>query len=401
MWDLPWSVVDVLLSGKSALDITDLQVNTQEEATDFIVGYGYDPSNPKDQRIMHGFIVEAINFIVTKLLTQRDISRGVYPPKEIWNCSDPSELLIWSSQRGGSRVSSWACAVLRVMHTIIHIDGVTQYANIDIARDQIMKRFEGHIFRDKAGILWMGDENEKVRIEKVEWKHDKTRDSIIMKLLHKRDNVAETIYDRLGIRIIPTRLCDVMMVVKFLRSHHMITFTNCVPTRSRSNLIDLDRFKVQIENLRNLLEHGQLTAKDFDTLLGRINYDGEVTEEHNPHSSSAYKSVQLTCRQLIRTRNPELGWLDKINRNIDQNKLTLAKANVLKELKYFVEHWHTVRDHREVKAFFPFEIQIIDGNSYQQILTGEANHDKYKASQVRAARKRVLAQVFANVRGIS
>jgi uncharacterized protein (TIGR04562 family) len=369
------------------------------EANEFALGYGFDPEKPVDQRIMHAMIVEAVNFIDRNLLNDRDMKKGISIDEEVGSCSDPRQLLVWASEESGSNRGAWACAVLRVMHTITHIDGMTRYASLDIARDQIMKRFENHIFRDKEGTLWIGDKEEKVRIEKVEWKRHKPRESMILKLLHKKDNVAETIYDQLGIRIVATRLCDVMMIVKFLRKFHMITYTNCVPTRSRSNLIDVERFKIQIETLRGLLEHGQLTPKHFDTLIGRVNYSGEVmSEDHNPHSSSSYKSVQLTCRQLIRARNPQLGWLDKIKKELDQNEIHAAKQKVLEELRYFVEHWHSVREQREVKAFFPFEVQILDAASYSKILVGDANHDRYKASQLRAARKRVLAQVFANIR---
>ncbi len=399
MWDFPWPVVDVLLSGRSALDMDRLQVKSMDEATEFAVGYGFDPTKPADQRLMHGMIIEATNFINRKLLNARDLKKGVVLNDEVSRCTDPRELLMWASEEAYSDRGGWACAVLRVMHTITHIDGMTRYASMDIAREQIMKRFEEHIFRQKDGSLWIGDKEEKVRIENVEWKRSKPRESMILKLLHKKDNVAETIYDQLGIRIVATRLCDVMMIVKFLRTFHMVTYTNCVPTRSRSNLIDLDRFKVQIETLRGLLEHGQLTPKHFDTLIGRVNYRGEVmAEDHNPHSADSYKSVQLTCRQLIRARNPQLGWLDKIKKELDQKDIHKMKQKVLEELRYFVEHWHTVRDQREIKAFFPFEVQILDAVTYSKILSGDASHTRYKASQIRAARKRVLAQVFANVR---
>ena len=179
MWDFPWPVVDVLLSGRSALDMEQLQVGDLNEANEFALGYGFDPEKPVDQRIMHAMIVEAVNFIDRNLLNDRDMKKGISIDEEVGSCSDPRQLLVWASEESGSNRGAWACAVLRVMHTITHIDGMTRYASLDIARDQIMKRFENHIFRDKEGTLWIGDKEEKVRIEKVEWKRHKPRESMI------------------------------------------------------------------------------------------------------------------------------------------------------------------------------------------------------------------------------
>ena len=45
-------------------------------------------------------------------------------------------------------------------------------------------------------------------------------------------------------------------------------------------------------------------------------------------------------------------------------------------------------------GFFPFEIQIIDQDTYQQNQLGSANHDRYKQSQIRSARRRALGAVL-------
>ena len=103
----------------------------------------------------------------------------------------------------------------------------------------------------------------------------------------------------------------------------------------------------------------------------------------------AYRSIQLTCRQLIRVRNPELGWLDKIQQGMRRGELREDRKQLAEQLHMFVEGWHSLRENRELEAFFPFEVQILEAESYSHVISGDAAHDRYKASQLRAARRRV------------
>ena len=63
-------------------------------------------------------------------------------------------------------------------------------------------------------------------------------------------------------------------------------------------------------------------------------------------------------------------------------------------MKDLLKNWPSGKEARFDAAFFPFEVQILDATSHQHAQSGEANHDRYKSSQIRAARKRVLSQVL-------
>ncbi len=396
MWKFPWPVMDVLIGGESSIDLPEMRVQSREEATDFLRCYGYDPEDPADLRTMHAIFVEALAFIEAKLITPREWSRGIRPPPDLLACEDPRDLLLWASgSLPADRLKrAWSCAMLRVMHTIAHIEGVNRYVSVGAARQQIMARFSHFIFRDGSRQLWFGDRESKVRLDRVEWKEQKTRNSIILKLLHKRDNVAETIFDYLGVRIVTTRLCDVMMVVKFLREFHVVSYPNCIPARARNNLIDVARFKQQVETLRDMLTAGSITPEEFESMVARLSAPQVATAARdNLHSAATYHSIQLTGRHLVTVPNDQLSWLDKV-KNIDTKTLPADTARALSELGSLVSHWHSVRDNRRISAFFPFEIQIMDYDSFKQASAGAAAHGRYKQSQVRAARKRVLAKVL-------
>lgn len=396
MWKFPWPVMDVLIGGNSSIDLPELKLSGWDEATEFLRAYGYDPDRPADLRLMHAVVVEAIAFIETVLITPREWEKGIRPPDEVLMCEDPRQLLMWASSLSPAERASryWSCAILRVMHTIAHLEGVNRYISVAAARQQIMARFQKYIFRDEDKQLWFGLGPHRVKLARLEWKDKKTRRSIILKLLHKKDNVAETIYDYLGVRFVTTRLCDVMMVVKYLRQFHIVSFPNCYPSRSRNNLIDTTRFRTQVETLRDMLTAGSISPTEFETMVARLTAPAVVTASQNPHSSQSYHSVQLTCRQLVTMPNPQFAWLDKLEQQLLTAQLPKDTMQELKELRALVGGWHAVRDDRDVTAFYPFEIQIMDADSHDQANSGTAAHGRYKTSQVRAARKRVLLKVL-------
>jgi uncharacterized protein (TIGR04562 family) len=396
-WRFPWPIMDVLIAGKSSIDLPELRKSDWSEATEFVRGYGYDPEDPQDLMKLHAVLVEAIAFIEDKLVGPREWSRGIRPPDQVLACEDPRHLIVWASSTSPEErlLRAWACAVLRVMHTIIHIEGVTRMASLAVARDQIMTRFNKYIMRDADKSLWLGEGDQRIRLERVEWKHHKTRHSIILKLLHKRDNVAETIYDYLGVRIVTARLCDVMVAVKLLHKLNMISYPNCYPARARNTLVDYGRFRSQIETLRDMLTAGSISPEEFETMVARLTAAEEATPSSNPHSSASYRSIQLTGRQLIHVRNERFEWLDKLKREISGRQMPLEVMRILHELEYLVDGWYSIREARDGNAhFFPFEVQIMDQEAHAQATSGDANHDRYKLSQIRAARKRVLSKVL-------
>lgn len=397
LWQFPWPIMDVLIGGKSSIDLLELRVRSLSEATAFLKGYGFDPDDQVDLKRLDCIKIEALAFIERQLLQPREWARGVCPPRELIEAEDPRQLLIWASGKDPRErlLRAWACAVLRVMHTIAHLEGVNQKADLAEAREQIFGRIRQHLFRGKDGRVWLGNDDLKVELALVEWKDAKSRNSVLLKLLHKRDNVAETIYDTLGVRLIPRQVADVMMVVKVLRYFNIISYPNAYPARARNTLVDMDRFKSQIETLREMLASGSLSPEEFQTMVARLDPGPPpLPVSSNPHSAQAYKSIQMTGRQLIKVRNYRFEWLDKLKRAVDTPKLEPKVARILGELQGLVEGWHSVKSSRDVEVFFPFEIQILDLQSYEQAQSGEANHDRYKSSQVRAARKRILAKVL-------
>lgn len=396
-WDFNWPVMQVLIGGRSAVDLTALRIKDEREAQEFILRYGFDPNYALDRRKMHSVIVEALSFIERYLIPQK-WKQGLKPPEEILHCNDVVELLLKASPIVNKNKLSraWACSVLRLMHTIAHIEGTDRLVDIDSARRQILIKFHESVWTADDGRIYLGYGDEKLELSHIEYKKSKSRQSIILKLLHKPANVAETIYDLLGVRIVTKKLTDVMLVVKYLRDQYLVTFANCNPTRARNSLIDTEQFRNNIDLLKSMVDQKKLAASEFEKLLESMTTPiaRYKVNSSNPHSSAQYRAIQLTCRQLVRMSNPTGSWSHKIETAIGTGKLESSQTIAsLKEIVHFTKEWQGER-FDEVSTFFPFEVQIMDEDSYKKSRTGDAAHDRYKQLQVRTAKRRVLNEVL-------
>ena len=101
-------------------DLPLLAIHTPETARRFLRGYGFDPDRPSDLHRALAIHGEALAFIHRHFLS----GTGLAIPDAISHPSSLSELLLLASDEteAGRTLQPWACAVLRVMHTIAHCD---------------------------------------------------------------------------------------------------------------------------------------------------------------------------------------------------------------------------------------------------------------------------------------
>jgi uncharacterized protein (TIGR04562 family) len=365
----PYELFNVVFSQKSFVDISRLNVHDENEAKDYIKNYGYDLSNPQAKTKVTAIINEAKKFIQSYLLEDPEGNNPsiVIPPDILYN-DDPVNLIISASQKEKTLHQAWACAILRVAHAITHVDNdLSKYFMPGIKR-QIFSRFMEHLRVTRKGEYLLGNGkngSNELKLKMFEMKNEKSRESLIMKLLHKAENVTSDVFDRIGVRIVTFSKLDVIMVLKYLSSNHVISFANIKPSRTRNNLINVDHFLQGIEELKSH-ELSNWTENDVVEFLERYlvlppeektMHTDKILKENNPYSSTAYSSVQITVRQLITINDP-------FNLNLIY------------------------------RFFFPFEIQILDEESYIESRTGRASHEEYKKGQTLSVRKRVLKNVL-------
>lgn len=389
-----WDIVDMIIRGQSTIDYNRcFHIKTMEDAHSFIRSYGYDMANPIERAEVQGIFQESVNFI-RKLFLQPDNPDGLKLeiPRKILELREIAELFLMASLHlpgqsndvQGQYLRSWACSVLKVMHTVAHVDKDLRSPYFLDIQMQILDRFYKVIHRDADGKLYLGDKDVGMRVNLVtfETKPKKARDSILLKLLHKPENVAEDIFDRVGIRFVTETPLGALQVIKYLNDQLIVMAPNMKPSRARNTLIDHEDFQRKLNELLSQAGQGTLNEVEFYRQLEDAAHPPKIASE-NPHSSKYYRSIQLTCRQLIKLKNP---LYDEIK---ELKQMTRHRPEYL-EIYKNLERFDLTHVQKEIRFFYPYEIQVFDRISAEENERGRAAHSEYKRGQIQAALKRVM-----------
>lgn len=341
--DFEWEILQAIVSGESAIDLARLDLSTEAEAEEFLAAYGFDPREEDGHREIAKILPLALAFLEEELLPV-----GPYTEMPADLPLDAVQLLLTAS-KVDHPLRDWACSVLRVCHVVAHGLYLPGRERVGVACDQVEERFRKHL-RTLDGQLYIGD----VPLELVMFKTEKPWNSLLLKLLCKKDSVAEEIYDHVGCRIVTKNKADALRVVRYLRENNVIVYANIKPSRSHNTLVELSDFRRYLRQAWTDLEMGRLSREEFEAKVQA--YDREPSRRpdgtpRNPYSDQHYKSLQFTARILI-VRELENGLLERF--------------------------------------FFPFEVQVMDHKAYERNMVGKSNHAAYRERQRLDARRRVF-----------
>ncbi len=402
-YDFRWEVLEVMVGGRSLID-TDLGLSgflmhSQDDADRFMKSYGYDFNDPIEKAEVLGNFHEALNFIGQYFLGEDTLAKvKLEIPRKISEISDIRDLLLMASHRfpgqmddrEGNELRQWACSVLKVVHTIAHIDRDPRASYFSDIQKQILDRFYRYIHRTADGKLYLGV-NEKdplrVNLEVFETKSKKARDSLLLKLLHKAESVSDDIFDQVGLRLITSTRLEAIRAVKYLKDTMLVVAANIKPSRSRNTLINVDDFRGRLEELLARVDRGEMDEPSLVRELDSAVSLPLVSKNDNPHSSEKYQSIQFTCRQLIKIENPLYDQIKRIKEK--------AKAeNLSKTMSELVDRIDLQYIQKEVRFFYPYEVQIMDIKANRENEQGESAHSEYKKAQIRTAMRRVLGSLL-------
>lgn len=394
--DFRWDVLDIIISGKSSLDSSEgFEVYSHEDADRFLESYGFDLHNPIEAAEAFGHFHEALNFIRRYFLApENPDGLRLEVPRKILELTNVRDLFLFASYAAagqnhdaqGAYLKNFSCSILKVMHTIAHIDQDLRVGYFAEIQKQILDRFYRLIQRDEMGALYFGhgpDDIARVPLIEFQTKPKKSRDSILVKLLHKPENVAEDIFDRVGIRFVTPRPIDALRIIKYLKDQMIVMPPNIKPSRSRNTLIDLEKFRMSLDDAFKLLDSGELTEADFRSRVAEA-AKPPMGNSDNPHTSEFYRSIQFTCRQLIKLQNPLYDDLKEIRAAAKKDE-TCGES-----LHRMIERIDLRHLQKEVRFFYPYEVQVLDVESHEQNERGRSAHSEYKKAQLQTAMKRVM-----------
>jgi uncharacterized protein (TIGR04562 family) len=384
--DFSWDTLRLFLEGFSPVDLEGLGITSRQEAEEFIAAYGYELEEPKEMEEALQIHREALGFISQFLCPALDDDTAdLEIPEEVSNPPALADLLLLSSDRSDPVLSSWACAVLRVMHTISHANLAARTPYFREVQEQILGPFKQHIFPTAEEPESLGQGPSSVPLKAAFFKRRKSRESLILKLLHKPDNVASEVYDRIGIKLVtPTKL-DALLALKYLRKQNLVSIPLLTPGRSRNTLVDLPIFREAYESLTAAKRDADEESADlefFRQLAYRPSSEAELLEERmdaNPHSSKSFRAIQFTCRKLVKVIHPAVTVINQLRRQTGNESLG----------EEVLRHYP-----KQLRFTFPFEIQITDWENYLVSRQGESSHVSYKRRQLVAARRRILGGVL-------
>ncbi len=383
LFPLPPEVTRVILGGGSSIDLEGLRCGSMAEARDFARSYGYDMAVPSQRAHVQRVCRDAVTFLEGVILD----GTGLRLPQEMQGLEDPLRLLVWASEQeqGGFRgqQARWACALLRVMHTLFHIDHNINLRFLPEIQRQVFEPYDRHLVME-AG-RWKLRGAYEVPLVAMERKENKDRASMLLKLLHKPENVAETIYDQIGIRLVAEDQVGALLVLRFLLDHHVLMATHIKPSRSRNRMIDTEALEGWMAGLPQAVEIQAMGPEARRELCRGLAQKGERPGD-NPHMSHEYTAVQFTARSLIRLPNPALEALGRVQARLG----VLGHSELMSQLGLA----DLAQEQEELAFFFAHEVQIMEDTGFRSSQSGPASHAEYKQRQREAARRRVLQGIL-------
>lgn len=211
-----------LLRGGSVIDWHRLYFSDRDEVDRFLRVNELDPRNEADMHRLEDLREQAVEYC------ERHLDLRILP--DVADGVPARDLLLVASQKGKRRAH--ACIVLKVMHVLHHLAGRELLTKLPVSDDQIFHLVEEKVLRTVEEIKATG-----CPIVEFQWSR-KHSDSLITKLLAKRDTIAADVYDKLRFRMITSSEAELLFVLREL-AQRLVPFNYVIPGQSENNLLDL------------------------------------------------------------------------------------------------------------------------------------------------------------------
>ena len=328
--------VRLLLRGGSVIDWHRLEFHTEEEVNNFLMTNMMDVRDPVDVKRMNYLFNASINYLAQTFAYRF--------PQKITGISKIQELFLLASNPKKDRTQVLACSLLKIMHTIQHIEAREILFNVRISTHEIATVAERRVSELINRIMSETD----IIVEFVGGQ--KTRSSIVTKLLSKKESVASVIFDRIRFRIVTRKRSDILPLLNYLLTN-LLPFNYIVPLESQNTLIPFSRL---IERNRYLSRYRERLQLDID-----IEKEEAAERNRNIFSGRTYRTINFVSDIPLR--------VNELAPNIDP-ELTARLGRLV---------------------FANIEFQIVDYQAHLNNERGENSHDRYKARQLTLVQDRL------------
>jgi uncharacterized protein (TIGR04552 family) len=318
--------IRLLLRGGSVIDFHRLNFIEEEEARELIAAHELHWDDAQDVERIHVIRDEAIAFL------RRHFDFPV--PKPVAALDLPGLIMLAA---GSGHRQLCACAILKVMHIIHHLEGRELLFMLPFSDQELFYLVEEKVYRVIGGMLAHGFPI----LEFIGGR--KNKDSLYQKLLSKPETIAANIYDKLRFRIVTREPDDIFPTLNYML-RHIFPFNYVIPGQSTNTLFHFRQYCEQHPHL----------AKLFGQMQSKIDVEDDLTRLENRFSASNYSVVHFVVDMPLRVP-PEM----------------------LKRAPPQAHHLGPV-------IFVLTEFQILDRHTEQRNEQGDASHAAYKERQKRA-----------------
>lgn len=326
-------ILKLVLTGASVIDWKRLHFRTLEEVDAFLRANLFDPYDPIDIRRMNAILRQAVSYL--RKTFRYKVAQPVAEPARIQDL-----FLMASGAMEPVRLRRIACVVLKVMHTVHHVEARELLLRTRLSEAELQQIVD---VRVREAMERIGPGLGMVSLEGS----TKTRESIITKLLSKKEHLAAQVYDRLRYRVVVRDYADLPSMVVALASE-LFPYNFLVPGETQNTLLPWDELP---ELFPQLPRHGH-RARDADD-------ETDGTPTRNEFSGKTYRILNFIVNLPVR---------------IDATALAGRRE-------------HDADLGRIV--FVPLEFQVADEETRSVNESGESSHARYKKRQL----LRVLARL--------
>ena len=261
--------IRLVLRGNSVIDWNRANFRNLQEADRFLKLHCFDLKDIEDHRRLHYLHQSALTYLEEQI--------GLRFPDDLRKPPDIREIFVIASKTGGFRRRQiLACAILKLMHVIHHMEAaelryqvpLSEAILLDLAARRIEKAAQ--MMRDSGMpiVAFYGSR--------------KARNSIITKLLAKRENIAATVFDKLRFRIVTESIEHVLPAFTWL-TRQLFPFNYVIPGESHNNLM---RFN-------DLINISPCLGGNLSPTSNGIDEEDLLISEDNTFSGSSYRMINF------------------------------------------------------------------------------------------------------------
>jgi hypothetical protein len=218
-------VLRLILKGGSVIDWRRLRFRSAAEVDRFLHLHLFDLEDPRDEARLRAVLAQAVEYL-----------RSAYGYRVAAAVAAPEDLrtlfLLASGVAEPYRYRRIACVVLKVMHVVHHVEARELLFRTPMRESDLADRVERRVMEVARRMAEAG-------LPVVEFQGNrKSRDSLVTKLLVKKESVAAQVFDRVRYRVLTRTAADVVPVLRHLWEE-LFPFNYVVPGQSENSLLPL------------------------------------------------------------------------------------------------------------------------------------------------------------------